>query len=292
MKKILLSLILLFSMSAYSQINPLETMYYVNEYLGNPAMAGVQKGWEINAAYKRQWSAIEGAPSMQAVTTTHGSSDNKVGIGVLFYNERAGVIQRTSFKGSFAYHLPLTISGTFMDFGLSIGGMHEWIDFQRVNGDQSDINLIDFNQRKLYFDADFGIAFRNRHLNIQASIPNMKSLLKRDLKRSFVGRYSYFGSFSYKFFNVSELFNVVEPKLISRWIYGYRTIVDLGLNFELLDNKLLLNTIYHSTSSFTMGVGTMYQNRFSILALYTTNTGDLRRYANGEFEIGLKFNFK
>lgn len=268
------------------------TMYYQNQYLSNPAMAGITSGWEANAAYKAQWTAVDGAPSMQAITATYGSKNNKVGAGLSFYNESSGIIQRTNIKGTYAYHLPLNSGSSYLDFGLSAGLMNEWIDFSQIRGDQGDMSLSNFNQRKLYLDGDFGIAFRNEHLVIQAALPNMKRLFDRDLVRTVVDRSTYFGGVSYKFINPNGVLSVIEPKLTYRGIDNYRDIVDLGLNTQMWGNKLLLSSIYHSTNSVTVGVGTTYQNQLSILVFYTSNTSDLQNYTNGEFEIGLKYNFK
>ncbi|QPH37831.1 PorP/SprF family type IX secretion system membrane protein [Pedobacter endophyticus] len=292
MKKFLTPLIFFLSFTAYGQLNPMGTMYYQNQYLSNPAMAGLEQGWEANAAYKAQWTAVEGAPSIQAVTATFGAANRKVGAGMALYNEQAGVIQRTNVKGTYAYHLPLNNGSAYLDFGLSAGIMNEWIDFGKVRGDDGDMSLTNFNQRKMYFDGDFGLAFRNEHLNIQAALPNMKRFFNRDLSRTIVDRSTYFASASYKFISPNRVMNVIEPKVTYRGIDNYRDIFDLGLNTQFWGDKLLLSGIYHSTASVTFGAGTTYQNKFSILLLYTTNASDLQNYANGEFEIGLRYNFR
>jgi len=291
--RIFLSLCTLFlSTAAYSQLNPMGSMFYQNQYLSNPAMAGLEKGAELNATYKAQWTAIEGAPAMQAVTATYGSNSRKVGLGLSFYNEKSGVIQRTNFKGTYAYHLPLNSGDSFLDFGLSAGLMNEWIDFSKIKGDQSDIAFGNFNERKLYFDGDFGVAFRTGNINLQAALPNLKRFFNRDLKRAVLDRASYFAAASYKFRSPNAVLSEIEPKVSYRGMENYRNIVDLGLNAQLWGNKMLLSTIYHTTSSVTAGVGTTYQNQLSILVMYTSNTKDLQNYSNGEFEIGLKYNFR
>ncbi|WP_443937124.1 PorP/SprF family type IX secretion system membrane protein [Pedobacter sp. MW01-1-1] len=291
-RNFLILLMLCLSATAYSQLNPMGSIYYQNQYLANPAMAGIEKGFELNAGYKAQWTAIEGAPTMQSVTGTYGSNSGKVGLGLAFYNENAGVIQRTSFKGTYAYHLPLNNDDSFLDFGLSAGFMNEWIDFGKVSGNQSDLSLANFNQRKAYFDGDFGFAFRNRRLNIQGSLPNLKSLFDRDFSRNVVDRSLYFAAVGYKFFNPSGVLSLVEPKVAYRGVQNYKDIVDVGVNAQFWGNKLFLNTIYHSTNSVSVGVGTTYQNRLNILAMYTSNTSDLQNYSNGEFEVSLKYNFR
>jgi len=279
--------------NAFSQLNPMGSMYYLNPYLANPAFAGIEQGWELNGSYKAQWTAIDGAPSMQSVSATYGTPNKKVGLGLSFYNESASVIRRTSFKGSYAYHLPLNNQTSFIDFGLSVGIMDEWIDFAKVRGDLSDQSLYNFNERKIYFDGDFGITFRNKNLTIQGALPNLKRLLDKDIRRNVTDRSLYMASIGYKFINNNgSALASVEPRVAYRGVENYKDILDVGINTQFFGNNLLLSGIYHSTNSVTFGAGTTYKNKLSILCQYTTNTKDLQTYSNGEFEIALKYNFK
>lgn len=288
---ILLALVL-FSKVCYSQLNPMGSVYYHNQYLANPAMAGVEPGWELNGGIKSQWSAIDGAPLMEAITLTHGSQSKKVGLGFNFFSDKAGVIQRTSAKASYAYHLPLNGESSYLDFGLSAGILDEWIDFNRVRGDLSDQSLYNFNQRKVYFDSDFGVAYRNEHLTIQGSVPNLKRFFKRDATREVADRALFMGSVSYLFETDGSALNSWEPKAVFRGVQNYKNIVDLGLNLNFFENKLIMSGIYHSTNSVTVGgAGTMYKKKLTILTQYTTNTADLQNYSNGEAEIAIKYNF-
>ncbi|MBC6112890.1 type IX secretion system membrane protein PorP/SprF [Pedobacter sp. CCM 8938] len=294
MKKILIISILLISVKVgYCQLNPMGSMYYQNQYLANPAIAGIEQGWELNAGYKAQWTAIEGAPAMEAVTATYGTKNKKIGLGLNFFNDQAGVVQRTSVKATYAYHLPLNSGSSFIDFGLSAGVMDEWIDFNKVRGDLNDPSLYNFNQRSVYFDGDFGIAYRNKSLTIQGALPNLKRFLNRDLQRTVADRSLYMASISYNFLSSTDnVLHSIEPKVVYRGVENYKDILDAGANLQFFGNKLLLNGMYHSTNSVTIGAGTTYKNQLTILTQYTTNTADLQNYSNGEFEIALKYNFR
>jgi len=292
-KYIFITLAIIFSAKTYGQLNPLGSTYYFNPYLANPAFAGVGVGWELSGSYKGQWSAIEGAPNMQGVTAVYGAENKKVGFGINFYNETAGVVRQTSIKASYAYHLQISNGESFLDFGLSAGLMDEWIDFNKVRGNVSDISLRNFNDRKLYFDGDFGLAFRNKHLTIQGVMPNLKRLLDRDLARNVADRHLFMASVGYKFMpdNESALASW-EPRISYRGVENYKDILDLGLELNFFGNKLNLSSIYHTTNSVTVGAGTIYKNRLSILCQYTTNTSDMQGYSNGEAEIALKYTFR
>jgi len=276
-----------------AQINPMGSSYYQNLYLSNPAMVGLENGWEANAAYKAQRISVEEAPSMQVVSVGYGGKSKKLGLGLLFYNDQAGVFRKTSLKGSYAYHLPLNQGASQMlDFGLSAGIVDEWIDYAKVDGDEGDVILNNFNQRKQYFDTDLGVAYRDNHLNIQAAIPNLKRVFNRDLKRNVIDRASLFASASYKFVYQNQIFSLIEPKIVYRGLNDYKDQLDLAVNTKFWSDRFLLNVVYHSSNSLSVGLGAVYEERLSILAMYTTSTFGLQDFSNGEFEVGLKYNFK
>ncbi|WP_113651537.1 PorP/SprF family type IX secretion system membrane protein [Pedobacter namyangjuensis] len=284
--------ILLIGDKAIAQLNPMGSAYYQNQYLMNPAMAGIEKGWELNGAYKAQWTSIDGAPNMQALTATYGSEGKKAGFGMLLLNDKAGSVKTLNIKGTFAYHLELNNEKTKIDFGLSAGVMDEFIDRSEVIGDLTDVAIGNFNERKLYLDADFGVALRTENLTLQGALPNMKRFLKRDVERNLVDRSLYMAAISYKFLNQEAKLTSIEPKVAYRSIENYKDIIDAGVNFQFNGDKLMLSGVYHSTNSVTFGAGTTYMKKLAILAQYTTNTSDLQRYSNGEFELAVKYNFR
>ncbi|WP_316805662.1 PorP/SprF family type IX secretion system membrane protein [Pedobacter nototheniae] len=288
----LLPVLVLLSASAYSQLNPMGSMYYQNQYLSNPAMAGLESGFELNGGYKAQWTNVEGSPTIQTVTAAYGTENKKVGLGLSFYNDKAGLIQRTSVKGTYAYHLPLNNGNSFLDFGLSAGVTNEWIDFSLFKGNMGDQAFNNFNDRKLYFDGDFGLAFRNERITLQAALPNLKRFFNRDVERNMIDQSLYFAAASYRFINTSGALAIVEPKISYRGIKNYKGIFDLGINTQFWGDNLILNGIYHTTNSVTIGAGTTFKKQLSLLLMYTTNTGDVQNYSNGEFEVGLKYNFR
>lgn len=285
-------IIIIQSGNVFAQLNPIGSSYFQNQYLNNPAMAGVKQGFELGGSYRALWTAIDGAPSVQALTFTYGSFDNKIGLGFNFYNENAGAFRRAGIKGTYAFHLPLNNNSAYIDFGLSGGIMNEWIDWHKVVADSDDQSLQNFNSRKPYVDGDFGVAYRDEYLTLQGNIPNLKRFLNRDLWRNSIDRFLFMASMSHKFYNQGGIITSIEPKAVYRGIYAYKDIFDLGAQIKFWENKLMLSGLYHSTNSMSVGVGTLYQDQLSILCFYTTGTADLGKYSNGEFEISLHYQFR
>lgn len=289
MKLLVAGLISVLSLQKTSaQLNPLGSQYFQNQYLGNPAMAGISEGIQVNLAFRQQWGSIPGAPSTQAITADY-RLNNKVGLGINLYNDEAGLLKRTRTTGTYAYHLPLINEDQYLHFGLSLGFMYERVMNENIRGDQDDLSIGRFNQRETFIDGDFGAAYTNRRITIQGTIPNMKNFLQKD-KYNSADRSVFFTSISYKWYTKREPYGiVVEPKVAYRGVKGYNNLLDLGINLSTINNRLNLTGIYHSSRSATFGVGFTYET-ISFIGVYTTETSALRGYAGGNFEIGLKGN--
>ena len=276
------------SLSAHkvnAQLNPLSAQYFLNQYLANPAYAGLEDGLNVNLNYRKQWSNTPGSPSTQAITVDY--KINKVGLGINVYNEKAGSLQRTKAMVTYAYHLPLNNENQKLNFGASIGIMDERVDYTRVNGDINDPNIAQFNNKGSLFDGDFGVAYTSNKLNIEVAIPNIRSFIKQE-NDNYVDRSHFYAAASYKI-NTGTGINTlqIEPKIAFRGIKGYDNIFDAGANLNFT-NKVFIMGMYHSTNSASFGAGINYKTSLAIMAYYTTETAALQGAANGTFEISLK----
>lgn len=273
-----------------AQLAPMGVQYFQTQYLANPAMAGIENGTNLNIGYRQQWNNMPGAPVKQYLAGEFHMND-KVGLGVNLYNDNAGLLKQTRITGTYAYHLPLNNEGQKLHFGLSAGYMDERISTEDLVGDPNDVAVDRFNQRKAYVDGDFGVAYTSDRLNVQAALPNLKSLLQKDDNNT-IDRSTFYSAISYKW-SFGEAMNMVilEPKFCFRGVYGYDNIADIGANVRIANNKLNFTGMYHTTKSTTFGCGFNYES-LALFGLYSTENTALQGDANGVFEIGLKLNLK
>jgi type IX secretion system PorP/SprF family membrane protein len=276
------------SYEAQAQLNPLAGIYFQNQYLGNPAMAGAEKGLVVNTGFRKQWSAIPGAPQTQAVTAEYGTS-KKVSLGLNFNNDEAGLIKRTRVMGTYAYRLPFSDENQTLSFGISFGFMDDRVMNENINGDQNDASVSKFNQRETYIDGDFGIAYTSSRLTVQLAAPNLKSLIKKDDMQMVSDQSTFFSAISYRF----EFPNAVdglglEPKIAFRGVRGFDNIWDFGANITVANNAASVMAVYHSSESATIGLGANVKSLGAIIANYTTSTAALRGYTSGDFQLGLR----
>jgi type IX secretion system PorP/SprF family membrane protein len=293
----LLFLIMLVAVQqGFTQNNVWGAMYFQNQFLSNPAMAGI-KGLNLHLGFRKQWNTIPGSPFIQSGAADYAVT-NKAGIGLFINNERSGLFNRTRTMGSYAYHLPLGRNSlsfknsgrdNTLSFGISFGVLTDKISNNSINGDSDDPDLVDYNQRDTYLDGDFGLAYSGGALNIQLAVPNLKNILNRDEETSAVDRKTLFSAISYKIQTNGYEGLELEPKLVYHNIKGFKSILDLGINLSYAENKINFFGMYHSSHSATFGLGFNYEN-MGVGLVYATSTAVLKKYTDGNFEISLRAN--
>jgi type IX secretion system PorP/SprF family membrane protein len=269
-----------------AQLRPFSAMYYQNRYLANPAMAGTDKGIVVNLGYLRQWMTVPGSPKAQYATGTYRFND-KVGLGLGVFNEEAGLITQTKIAATYAYHLVLNeAKEQKLHFGLSAGFKKQRLDMDALRGDIDDPVVNNFNDRPLYFDGDFGVAFTTKRLTFQASLPNMRTVFESNEGEANTA--TFFTSVSYIFtIGAMNTFGL-EPMIGYRGVKEHGGLVDVGVNATFLDNSLNFFVLYHSSKNASLGAGVRITPRFRFTGMYLTGSPGLGTYAKDNFELGLQ----
>ncbi len=284
-----IGLLLLSPSESQAQFNSFGAGYYQNQYLFNPAKAGLNRGLTANLSYLQQWGAISNAPVTQSITGQYGLANN-MGIGLNFYEDKAGVLKSSKVVGTYAYHLPLNADDRKLSFGVSAGFMKESIDVEDSE-DLADESVMKFNNRGMHFDGDLGLAYTSNGLNIQVAVPNVMTLRDKENLNSFANSSVMFSSISYKTkIDLKGDANPmgIEPMLAYRMLEGAANILDLGARVTMMQEHLNLTTIFHTTNSFTFGVGINYKS-LGVVGIYSTKPEELGKYAANNFEVGLQF---
>lgn len=285
-KFLALLLVIFTGSNSYAQLNPLAAQYYSNKFLINPAYAGSIDGIKVNAAYRKLWSNVPGSPLTQSITADYGKG--KVGVGLNVYNESAGLQRQTRVTGSYAYHLQLGEEQQQLHFGISLGFMSQRLENSDIYGNPNDPMVGQYNDRKTYLDGDFGIAYTSGTFSLQASIPNLKSVLKKDvIKLADVTTFYAASSYHFKLTEGAEGIDL-EPMVAYRGVQGFDNIWDAGAQLEIANQQVFMTGMYHSTKNATFGLGMDFKKKYLVSGNYTTQTSALSGYTNGSFELNLR----
>lgn len=280
-----LSLVLLIALTVKGQRNAVPAQYYFNPYLSNAAMAGVDSSLNIMLSYNKQYDDMPGAPVVKLLSVDY-LLGKRVGLGLNVANQKAGLLNKTRVALSYAYHLPLSASGQQLHFGISAAVENNSLPLGEVDGDLNDQTLLKYNERGAYMDGDFGLAYTGNNITLQVAVPTIRNYIVSEVYNS-VDRAVLFSSASYKI-NLGKEINSLEPRLGYTSVKGNTDIWDFGVNLKCADNLADIQAIYHSTKSYTVGLGVNIQSHVQLLALYTSETKSLRTYTDGNLSLNLK----
>ena len=271
-----------------AQLDPNQSVYFQNRYLINPAMAGFDKGFNVNLGYQQQWFSFPGGPKSQLLTAEYQATD-KVGLGLNIIDNQEGFFRQTRIMGTYAYHVPLNGEHQKLNFGLSVGINDTRINYSSVIGDLTDPELLQYNNRKPFVDGDAGVSYTSDHLFAEIALPNMNTnIFNRDGQNQDIDRTVFFTAISYKInFNNDITAFSLEPLAAYRQIKGYTSIFDAGVNLKMTEYYLDLQGVYHSNHDF--GVGVVFnQPAYALSFNYNLFTGAITNYTSGDFELGIK----
>jgi type IX secretion system PorP/SprF family membrane protein len=152
----------------YAQQQPYYTQYMMNNFILNPALAGIENYWDLKVSYRNQWVGLNGAPTTMYLTinaplgktpydyetpTTVPDLQAKnlgakqfqmeytappahSGIGFTILNDKTGPLSRIAAYGSYAYHIPVGRK-TSLSFGISLGVQEITVDASSVDFGQA-----------------------------------------------------------------------------------------------------------------------------------------------------------
>ena len=275
----------LFLQDSQAQINTLDAQYFHNPYLANPAMAGTNEGISAQVATKQQWSNLPGAPSIQYLTLNYGYDRLGLGLGIL--NEKEGDFIRTKILASYAYHLPLSETQK-LSFGLNLSLQTGSLNLQNITN-PNDPSALDYDNREMTLDGDFGVAYTNNKFSLQAAYYRLKGQLSKDLANT-ADYDSYYLSGSYQLSISSEL--NLNNKIVYRSVPNAKDILDFATQLITADEKLGLTLVHHNTKSFSAGLSYNHNQKMEFIGFYHTAPKALKGIVAASFEVGLKMNFK
>lgn len=283
--------------SGYAQQRPLQSLYMFDPLLINPAYAGTHVQLSGTAIYRNQWVNFEGAPKTLTASIHSGFRKARVGVGVLFGNDRIGVHSDNSMYGIYSYKIPLSKrkNSGVISFGLQAGFNSLKSDYFKTNPrDGAEIGVIS----KLNPNFGAGVFFRNTNAYAGFSVPYLINNKTLDVIDGEFGsvisaagrqqRYYYLmGGFSKKIakdvkWMPSTLVRLQENAPLSFDInnmFVLYDVVGLGFSYRLNDSLIGL---------FELQIN----ENFHVGYAYDITTSDIRLYSNGSHEIMINYRIK
>lgn len=306
-------LIIIYFQSGHAQHFPQHSQYYLNNFLINPALAGIEEYADIKISGRKQWTNVTGAPLTNYLSAhmplnfnekpqfrkqNNRSTErmqkagrvNKLkphhGIGGIVLNDQSGNYQRLDFNLAYSYHLPLS-NKLRLAFGISGGGSYRNIDFGQVRLANANDPVIGAGGERrwqpivnvggwLYHQSFYvGTSFL-RYLRSDrfSNIENINDEIFSE---------QFFITAGYKR-EINPNFKIIPSFLIKKVIFGSPFQVDANLKFILYD-RLWGGISFREFQTVNPFIGLVLSHSLEVNYTYDFGVGGFDRYSVGNHEI-------
>ena len=297
-KTFFLVLAFVFSGVVYSQQLPQLTQFTDNNYVLNPAFAGMENYYQVKTSIRNQWSGISDAPST-TILSIYGQQEESVGLGGIIFNDQFGPTSRTGGAISYAYHLSLNqkiklslaLSGGFTQFKIDKNGWNVANPNDPLT--QGDVVV------ETVPDATFGFNFYSSNWYFGIAIPQLLTsnlnLLDDNLANSLteeqsgnLSRHLYvMGAYKYPANKKWE----IEPSFLLKSVEPTPAQLDFALR-GIYDKKIWFGGNFRSTGDIGAIFGYSVNDRYVIGYSYDILNSELADYSSGSHEFMLAIKLK
>jgi type IX secretion system PorP/SprF family membrane protein len=294
MTRIILSiLILLTPIRILGQMFPLSDHYVVNGLAINPAYAGCQEALSLTLSYRDQWVGFKDAPKSYILSVHTPVYNDRIGLGLLVENNRAGIFKETNIFGNYAYRLELQEGK--LSFGLGFGlTVYNIAWNELLAADANDPQLMNNNVSAVMPNFSLGIYYYTKKYFIGISAP---LFLNHELDKN-TGKYkignnlsggNYFLSGGYEFSVSSRV--KLQPSILIKYHPDNPVQIDYNAQINLND-KLWMGVGYRNKNILAALLQCQLNYQIRMAYSYDYNFGSIGKYMNGSHEIVLNYIFR
>ena len=302
MKRILILIFTIyFAGELTAQQLPQITQYMNNNYVINPAIAGMYDYYQVNTTIRNQWAGMNEGPRTSVISIYGKHSDN-VGLGGTVYNDITGPTSRIGGSASYTYAFQVT-----QKINLSLALQAGFTQFKIIKNnisveDQQDPLMMGGDVVRSLPDATFGLNLSGNKWYIGAAIPQLLSselkLMDDDFARIYdtisqngkLASHIYIlGSYTY---DINPTISI-EPSVFLKSVKGAKTQIDFGVKGEYKE-MFWIGMNYKANndlSSIAALLGYNINDRFNIGYSYGIPSSTTNNYHSGshEFMLGVVF---
>ena len=291
MKKIILILSILLSVSVFAQQEPLFTQYYVNDMVINPAISGSKTYNPLTIQTRQQWLGFEGAP-LSSNISYHGALNNRSAMGGYLMFDKATPAMQANLHLNYAYHIPLNYDKINLSFGLGAKLKYYNLDFNPEDlppGVDPAYSASAFDNTS--GDASAGTYLYGRNFYFGFAAVNLfqttfnTSVGNSPVDNNAFRNYYFMGAYRFDIINNDWQ---LEPSFLYRKMVLHNKVMDLTSRiFYLKDTWVGLT--YRTDQTLAIGMG-FAKNKMHFSYSYDHSfAGEIMQYTFGTHEIGVAF---
>ena len=320
MRKLFTLFMLLFAGSSFAQQIPQYSQYHRNQYLVNPAAAGVYDFVDITLGGRMQWVGFDNSPKTTylyisspigqptpkynpGIRTSAGPIRNpeiktgklKHALGGNFVADQYGAYQTISGQVSYALHLPVARNYN-LSFGMSAGLSNR--SFRSENAqvlsamtgtgvvDQTYDNYVANSGAQNTLDLGAGLYFYSKNLFVGFAASQLSKDFVQfgNVQTYFDPRVYFQGTAGYKF-PISDNLTLM-PSVLAKYVASAPISIDGNLQLEYKE-WLWFGLGYRNTDALIGMAGMNISEKFKIGYSYDFNVSRFNDYSSGGHELVL-----
>lgn len=290
---IIIALLLLTSVGAFAQQDPMFTQYMNNPVLINPAYAGSNGATNINGIFRKQWVGFDWQPTTTSLSVNSPFWNYQVGAGFTFLHDKIGPLSQTGIYIDYAYSIDISPTSRF-SLGLKTG-------FNFFQKDLRGLTTVEFDNwvfesddiNKMLFNTGIGAFYYNEMMFAGFSVPKLirNSLTEKENTYELVGREE-----RHLFFTMGAVFDInpimkFKPSTMLRMVNGspYSAEITATLIFY---ERLWAGLMYRFGDA--PGAHARYQvdDKLQIGYSYDMSNSRIKAYNSGSHEIYISYIFR
>jgi len=308
-----------------AQQRPYYTQYILNNYIINPAVAGIENYTDVKVSHRHQWVGLDGAPvttyltiqgpfhksdyDRETATSFHAPGQNPrgeaywqsylaapshAGWGFTLLNDVTGPLNRFAAYGSYAYHLVLSPKTT-LAMGTSVGFTQMTLNTGKLNFgvtnpvDPAVSGSGDLNRLKPDISAGLWLYSKDFFAGValQQIIPSQIAFSDNSVQLQSGKLVPHtFITVGYRTYLSDDISFL--PSVMLRYITPLPLGVDLNAKFQYQD-LAWVGLTYRYQDSFAGMVGININSTVNIGYSYDATTSGLSKVSSGTHEIMVGF---
>ncbi|MEI6124855.1 MAG: type IX secretion system membrane protein PorP/SprF [Bacteroidota bacterium] len=291
MKKLLISVILLISMSSYAQQDPLFSQYMFNKLAINPAYAGSTEMLSIDLLSRYQWVGIKGAPKTITLSLHSPLRNNHMGLGLYLYGDFVGPTVTYGLMGSYAYRMRLGKGKLCL--GLQVGIKYFSFDWQKINVQDPDYVFGQQQTKKFTPDANFGIYYYSKKffagLSTKDLFQNASGMSTVDGKNTYTKLLRHFYGMAGVNIPISDKVSF-RPSVLAKYVAHAPVQCDINVSF-MFNNLFWIGASYRTEKAVVLLTEFHLGKKLRVGYSYDMYLGKLMAVNKGSHEIRLGLDF-
>ena len=281
----------------FAQQLSFSSQYYTNMFVINPALTGNSSTINAFITHRSQWVSVPGSPQTSYLTADGPLDVKNLGIGIKLYTYTTDILSRMGAFATYSYKIKMNETSN-LNLGLAMGMLDNKIDYARAQvHDVNDPYLLQQQQSKAIFSADFGVSYTMKDLEVGFAVPQV--LANKIKYGNLTGEDSYYNLSRHYQGTIKYKLDIIKDKGITAYpLIMFRSVSGAPFQFDVnavVDWKKTgwFGITYHSSYALAVSAGIRYKN-LSLGYAYDLGMSKIKTYTGGstEFLLGYTFNKK